>query len=124
MWLFCKGNRHRLWLSANLCVKGCEASGINIDQYFILNHEEIYMSIGIRHSITAGQCRAARALLDITQPELAEAAGLGLSTIVDFEKSRRDVSRTAVHAMREALEKAGIQFIAKNGGGPGVRLRQ
>ena len=80
------------------------------------------MSIGIRHSITSGQCRAARALLDLTQPELAEAAGLGLSTIVDFEKSRRDVSRAAVHAMQTALEKAGIQFIAKNGGGPGVRL--
>lgn len=31
-------------------------------------------------------CRAARALLDITQPELAEAAGLGLSTIIDLEK--------------------------------------
>jgi transcriptional regulator with XRE-family HTH domain len=80
------------------------------------------MSIGIRHSITPGQCRAARALLDITQPELAEAAGLGLSTIVDFEKSRRDVSR-AVHAIQKALERAGIQFVAKNGGGPGVRLR-
>jgi hypothetical protein len=26
--------------------------------------------------------------------------------------------------MQKALEKAGIQFIAKNGGGPGVRLRQ
>jgi len=58
----------------------------------------------------------------ITQPELAEAAGLGLSTIVDFEKSRRDVSRTAVHAMQKALEKAGIRFIEKGGGGPGVRL--
>ena len=34
------------------------------------------------------------------------------------------VSRAAVHAMQKALEKAGIQFIAKNGGGPGVRLRQ
>jgi hypothetical protein len=42
--------------------------------------------------------------------------------IVDFEKSRRDVSRTAVHAMQKGLEKAGIQFIAKNGGWPGVRL--
>jgi transcriptional regulator with XRE-family HTH domain len=80
------------------------------------------MSIGIRHSITPGQCRAARALLDITQPELAEAAGLGLSTIVDFEKSRRDVSRAAVHAMQKALENAGVRFIEKNGGGPGVRL--
>jgi transcriptional regulator with XRE-family HTH domain len=80
------------------------------------------MSIGIRHSITPGQCRAARALLDITQPELAEAAGLGLSTIVDFEKSRRDVSRAAVHALQTALEKAGVRFIGKEGGGPGVRL--
>ena len=93
-------------------------------QHFILKQINNDMSIGIRYSITSGQCRAARALLDITQPELAEAAGLGLSTIVDFEKSRRDVSRAAVHAMQKALEKAGIQFIAKNGGGPGVRLRQ
>src|SRR5258706_16193817 len=64
-----------------------------------------------------------RALLDITQPELAQAAGLGLSTIVDFEKSRRDASRDAVHALQKALEESGIRFIAKNGGGPGVRLR-
>jgi predicted transcriptional regulator len=92
-------------------------------QHFMLNIILNKMSIGIRHSITSGQCRAARALLNINQPELAEAAGLGLSTIVDFEKSRRDVSRAAVHAMQKALEKAGIQFIAKNGGGPGVRLR-
>ncbi len=61
--------------------------------------------------------------LDITQPEFAEAAGLGLSTIVDFEKSRRDVSRAAVHAMQRALEKAGIQFIGGNVG-LGVQLRQ
>jgi transcriptional regulator with XRE-family HTH domain len=81
------------------------------------------MSIGIRYSITPGQCRAARALLDITQPELAEAAGLGLSTIVDFEKSRRDVSRAAVHAMQRALEESGIRFIAKNGGGPASDFR-
>jgi predicted transcriptional regulator len=94
-----------------------------IYQHFLLNQINITMSIGIRYSITSGQCRAARALLDITQPELAEAAGLGLSTIVDFEKSRRDVSRAAVNAMQKALEKGGIQFIAKNGGGPGVRLR-
>ena len=101
-----------------------EASGANNYQHFLLNQITNIMSIGIRHSITPGQCRAARALLDITQPELAEAAGLGLSTIVDFEKSRRDVSRAAVHAMQRALEKAGIQFIARNGGGPGARLRE
>jgi transcriptional regulator with XRE-family HTH domain len=91
-----------------------------------LNHENIYVSISkIRfYPITPGQCRAARALLDITQPELADLAGLGLSTIVDFEKSRRDVSREAVLSLQRALYEAGIQFIARNGGGPGVRLKQ
>ena len=74
------------------------------------------------YAITPGQCRAARALLDLTQPELAELAGLGLSTIVDFEKSRRDISQDAAVAIQGALENAGVKFIAKNGAGPGVRL--
>jgi hypothetical protein len=91
----------------------------------MLNHKIETMSIRITHSITGGQCRAARALLDITQPVLARAAGLGLSTIVDFEKSRRDVSGDAVLEIRRALEGAGVQFIARNGiAGPGVRLRK
>jgi transcriptional regulator with XRE-family HTH domain len=60
--------------------------------------------------MTPAQCRAARALLGITQPELAAAAGLGLSTIVDFEKERRRVSDDAVNAIQEALERAGIAF--------------
>ncbi len=74
------------------------------------------------YSITPGQCRAARALLDLTQPQLADLAGLGLSTIVDFEKSRRDISGEAAAAIQRALEKAGVKFIAKSGAGPGVRL--
>jgi DNA-binding transcriptional regulator YiaG len=91
----------------------------------MLNHTIIIVSTRIIHSITAGQCRAARALLDITQPVLAEVAGLGLSTIVDFEKSRRDVSGDAVHEIQKALEGAGVQFIAQNDiAGPGVRLRK
>jgi transcriptional regulator with XRE-family HTH domain len=69
------------------------------------------------------QCRAARALLELNQSELARAAGLGLSTIVDFEKGRRQVSREAIDAIRAALKAAGIDFIDENGGGPGVRLR-
>ena len=81
------------------------------------------MSRRIFDLITPGQCRAARALLDITQPELADLAGLGLSTVVDFEKSRRDVSRAIVLSLQRALEKAGMQFITRNGGGEGVRLR-
>jgi hypothetical protein len=95
-------------------------------QHFLLNHENIVLSTRnspLLYPITPGQCRAARALLDITQPELAALAELGLSTIVDFEKSRRDVSHAAVVGIAKALQKAGIVFIAKNGGGPGVRLK-
>jgi len=74
--------------------------------------------------ITSAQCRGARGLLGLTQPALASKAKLGLSTIVDFERSRRPVSSGAVQAIREALELAGIEFIDENGGGPGVRLRK
>jgi DNA-binding XRE family transcriptional regulator len=58
----------------------------------------------------------------MTQPELAKAAGLGLSTIVDLEKERRDVSSSAREKIRMALENAGVHFISENGGGAGVRL--
>ena len=60
----------------------------------------------------------------MTQTELAGAAGFGLSTIVDFEKERRIVSTTAQIRMRDALEDAGVEFIAENGGGAGVRLKK
>jgi transcriptional regulator with XRE-family HTH domain len=73
--------------------------------------------------MTPAQCRSARSLLGLTQSELARAAGLGLSTVVDFEKERRQVSQQAISAIRIALEQAGITFIQANGGGEGVRLR-
>jgi DNA-binding transcriptional regulator YiaG len=70
------------------------------------------------------QCKAARALIGMTQPELARAAEVGLSTVVDFERTRRQVSTEAVGSLRLALEAAGIDFIEENGGGAGVRLRK
>jgi transcriptional regulator with XRE-family HTH domain len=72
--------------------------------------------------ITPGQSRAARALLDYNQAELASKASLGLSTVVDFERSRRAVSDDAIQAIRTALEAAGVEFT--NGGEPGVKLRK
>jgi transcriptional regulator with XRE-family HTH domain len=75
-------------------------------------------------AISPGQCKAARALLELTQGELAEAASLGLSTIVDFEKQRRQVSIDAIRAIEDALRTRGVEFIDENGGGAGVRLRK
>jgi DNA-binding transcriptional regulator YiaG len=82
------------------------------------------MSTKIVDTITPAQSRAARALLEITQSELADAANLGLSTVVDFEKKRRQVSALAIQAIRDALAASGVEFIDENGGGPGVRLRK
>lgn len=74
--------------------------------------------------MTPAQSRSGRALVDLTQPKLADAAGLGLSTVVDFERQRRSVSDDAIQSMRKALEAAGVIFIDENGEGPGVRLRK
>jgi predicted transcriptional regulator len=82
------------------------------------------MSIKFVDLISSAQCRGARGLLEISQTHLAKASKLGLSTIVDFEKSRRQVSNDAIKAIRAALEHAGVEFIDENGGGPGVRLRK
>jgi transcriptional regulator with XRE-family HTH domain len=72
--------------------------------------------------MTPAQCRAGRGLLELTQTQLAEAAGLGLSTVVDFERSRRTVSADAAASILRALEAAGVEFT--NGEQPGVRLRK
>jgi len=62
-------------------------------------------------------------LINLTQSELAGRAGLGLSTVVDFEKSRRQVSSEAIRAIKKAFENLGVEFIDENGG-VGVRLRK
>ena len=76
----------------------------------------------LRTMIDAVQCRAARALLDWTQADLSTATGLSKVTLRAFEKGgeMRDSNRTL---LRLAFEKAGVEFIDQNGGGPGVRLR-
>ncbi|TXQ54865.1 helix-turn-helix transcriptional regulator, partial [Escherichia coli] len=73
--------------------------------------------------LTPAQSRAARALLDWSQDQLAEASHLGLSTIRDFEKGRRVPSHNNLAAIVRALEEAGVQFIPANGGGAGIRFR-
>jgi len=56
----------------------------------------------------------------MTQTELARAAGVGQSTVIDFERARRTVAEPSVQAIRSALEAAGIEFV--NSDRPGVRL--
>jgi len=75
--------------------------------------------------ITIEQMRAARGLLGWSQSELAKRAGLSLPTVKRVEAgSGPRVSDEARRRIQQALEMGGAQFIAENGGGPGVRLRK
>ena len=65
----------------------------------------------------------ARAALQIGVRELAETAKVSPATIVRFEASGELKERT-IDAIRVALEAAGVEFIAENGGGAGVRLQK
>lgn len=63
--------------------------------------------------ITPAQCRAARALLDWSQQDLAKAAHLGLSTIRDFEKGRRVPTHNNMRGIKLALEEGGVEIGAE-----------
>ncbi|WP_158811449.1 helix-turn-helix transcriptional regulator [Beijerinckia sp. L45] len=56
-------------------------------------------------------CRMARAGLDISQQKLAEAAGVSLSTIKDFESGKRSPMMNNLVAMHKALESFGVIFV-------------
>jgi transcriptional regulator with XRE-family HTH domain len=72
------------------------------------------------------QIRAARALLDMSQQELAHRCAVGLATIKRIEAAGRELAGTAqtLFRIQKALEAAGIVFIDEHDQqGPGVRLR-
>ncbi len=88
------------------------------------------MKYDVLNMITAGQLRAARALLGIDQRQLAEAAGLSLPTIQRMEASE-GVIRGNVDSLMKlvgALDTLSIELIGDNatspGGGRGVRLKK
>lgn len=79
--------------------------------------------------ITAGQMRAARALLGIDQRKLADLAGLSVPTVQRMEGSG-GVVRGNVESLTRilaALETAGIELVGEGAasvsGGRGVRLK-
>ena len=74
--------------------------------------------------IMPAQSRAARALLNWSQLQLAEAATVSVSTIRDFETGKRVPIANNLAALQTALEAAGVIFVAENGEGPGVRLKK
>ena len=70
-------------------------------------------------AISPAQIHAARQLANLTQADIARATGLSIPTIKRAELDR-DASVSAVAAIVAALDASGVEFIAENGGGPGV----
>ncbi|MHC8493000.1 helix-turn-helix domain-containing protein [Thalassospira sp. SM2505] len=80
--------------------------------------------------ISAGQMRAARALLGIDQKMLAEMSGVSVPTIQRMEASNGNV-RGVVDTLSkviEALDRAGVELIGEQAPslatGRGVRLKE
>ena len=74
--------------------------------------------------VTPAQCRAARGLLDWSQQDLAGQAGIGIVTVRQVEAGSTKPRRATLIVLKQAFERAGVEFIDENGGGPGVRLRK
>ena len=75
-------------------------------------------------SLSAAQCRAARALVGISQADLAETSKVAKATIANFEAGKRAPYARTLDDLRQDLERRGVIFIETNGEGPGVRLRK
>jgi predicted transcriptional regulator len=82
------------------------------------------MNLGSK-MLSSSQIRGARAILRLGQAELAKAADVSLETVKRIESMEGElkIRLDTLSKIKTALENAGIIFIAENGGGAGVRLR-
>jgi transcriptional regulator with XRE-family HTH domain len=81
-------------------------------------------AIRAARTISAAQCRAARALLDWPREQLATYSSVAIRTIVDFERGARAPRARTLTSLAECFEAAGVILVEENGDGPGVRLRK
>jgi transcriptional regulator with XRE-family HTH domain len=72
--------------------------------------------------VTSAQIRMARAALNWTVRDLAEATGLHRNTINNIEVGRYAGDPESLDVIETVLTRAGVEFT--NGNRPGVRLRK
>ena len=73
--------------------------------------------------ITGSQCRAARALVEVTRGKLSLRSGVDETVILHFEHQIDKPDDQTIEVLQVALQELGAVFIAENGGGIGVRLK-
>jgi transcriptional regulator with XRE-family HTH domain len=74
--------------------------------------------------MNALQARLARVALGLRFTDAARLCDVAVETIRRIEIDDGTVKEATIEKVRAAFEKAGIEFIAENGGGPGVRMRK
>jgi transcriptional regulator with XRE-family HTH domain len=76
--------------------------------------------------ISVRQVKAARSLLGWSQDDLADKSSVSKPTIARLETADGELGGYAGtrEKLIEALRAGGVEFIAENGGGAGVRLRK
>ena len=73
--------------------------------------------------LSSEQCRAARALLNWTQEDLAVRAGVSRSTVCGFERGEHELQRASAAMIRMTLEQAGVILIETDEQGAGAWLQ-
>ena len=75
--------------------------------------------------ITGTQCRAARALVEISTKTLAQLARTEVAVVEAFERQLAKPETHIISQIQAALEITGAVFLdeSKDGGGAGVRLK-
>jgi predicted transcriptional regulator len=75
-------------------------------------------------SLSGAQCRAARALTDVSRAMLADQSDISETVIRDFERKLAKPDAQTAAALRRTLEAFGALFLVDDGqGGQGVRLK-
>ena len=75
-------------------------------------------------SLSGAQCRAARALTDVSRAVLADQSGISETVIRDFESKLTEPDLQTTIVLRRTLEGLGALFLSDDEqGGQGVRLK-
>ncbi|MGR6431297.1 helix-turn-helix domain-containing protein [Rhizobium sp. PAMB 3182] len=73
--------------------------------------------------IMPSQLRAARAMLALSEDDLAALSGVEVATIRAIESETANYDDGLFQCLGRALESRGIVFLSGDDGGPGVRLK-
>ena len=73
--------------------------------------------------VTAAQLRAARALLNWSQNDLAGASLVSRTAIAEIEREAREPYERTMRDLVHAFELAGVEFLDKGASGRGVRFK-